>query len=36
MRTQLHQIVADSARRSPDARAVTYKDATLSYAELWD
>jgi acyl-CoA ligase (AMP-forming) (exosortase A-associated) len=36
MRTQLHQIVADSARRSPDSAALTYKDATVSYAELWD
>jgi acyl-CoA ligase (AMP-forming) (exosortase A-associated) len=36
MRTQLHHIVADSARRRPDAPAVTFKDATVSYAELWD
>jgi acyl-CoA ligase (AMP-forming) (exosortase A-associated) len=36
MRTQLHQIVADSARRSPASPALTYKDATVSYAELWD
>jgi acyl-CoA ligase (AMP-forming) (exosortase A-associated) len=36
MRTQLHQIVADSARRSPDSAALTYKDTTVSYAELWD
>src|SRR5919202_1432676 len=36
MRTQLHQIVADSARRRPDPAALTYKDATVTYAELWD
>jgi acyl-CoA ligase (AMP-forming) (exosortase A-associated) len=36
MRTQLHQIVADSARRRPDSPALTYKDATVTYAELWD
>jgi acyl-CoA ligase (AMP-forming) (exosortase A-associated) len=36
MRTQLHQIVADSARRRPGSPALTYKDTTLTYAELWD
>jgi acyl-CoA ligase (AMP-forming) (exosortase A-associated) len=36
MRTQLHQIVADSARRRPDAAALTYKDVTVTYAQLWD
>ena len=36
MRTQLHHIVADSARRRPDAPAVTFKDTTVSYAELWN
>ncbi len=35
MRSQLHHLVADAARRSGDAPAVTYKDATLTYAELW-
>jgi acyl-CoA ligase (AMP-forming) (exosortase A-associated) len=35
MRTQLHQIVADSARRRPDAPALTFKDDTISYGELW-
>jgi acyl-CoA ligase (AMP-forming) (exosortase A-associated) len=35
MRTQLHQIVADMAARRPDAPALTYKDDTRSYGELW-
>jgi acyl-CoA ligase (AMP-forming) (exosortase A-associated) len=35
MRTQLHHIVADMAARRPDAPAVTFKDQTASYAELW-
>lgn len=35
MSTQLHQIVAQSARRSPDAPALTFKDQTVTYAELW-
>jgi acyl-CoA ligase (AMP-forming) (exosortase A-associated) len=35
MRTQLHQIIADSANRLPDAPAVTFKDTTITYAELW-
>jgi acyl-CoA ligase (AMP-forming) (exosortase A-associated) len=35
MRSQLHHLVADAARRSGDAPAVTYRDATLTYAELW-
>ena len=36
MRTQLHQIIADSARRSASRPALTYKDETLTYGELWD
>jgi acyl-CoA ligase (AMP-forming) (exosortase A-associated) len=36
MHTQLHDIVADSARRHPGAPAVTFKDTTVTYAELWD
>ena len=36
MRTQLHQIVAAMAARRPGAPALTIKDTTLSYAELWD
>jgi len=35
MHTQLHQIVAVAARRRPEAPALTFKDRTLSYAELW-
>jgi acyl-CoA ligase (AMP-forming) (exosortase A-associated) len=36
MRTQLHQIVADSARRRPHAPALTFKDETVTYGELQD
>jgi acyl-CoA ligase (AMP-forming) (exosortase A-associated) len=36
MRTQLHEIVAGMAARRPEAPALTFKDATLSYGELWD
>jgi acyl-CoA ligase (AMP-forming) (exosortase A-associated) len=36
MRTQLHHIVAESARRRADAPALTFKDTTISYGELWD
>jgi acyl-CoA ligase (AMP-forming) (exosortase A-associated) len=36
MHTQLHDIVADSARRRPGAPAVTFKDTTVTYAALWD
>lgn len=35
MRSQLHHLVADAARRSSDAPAVTYRDATITYAMLW-
>ena len=35
MHTQLHDIVADIAARRGDAPAVTFKDATVTYAELW-
>ncbi len=35
MRTQLHHIVADAAAGAGDAPALTYKDTTLRYAELW-
>jgi acyl-CoA ligase (AMP-forming) (exosortase A-associated) len=35
MHTQLHQIVADMAARRGGSPAVTYKDTTLTYAELW-
>ncbi len=33
---QLHHLVADMARRRPDAPAVTAGGTTLRYAELWD
>ena len=36
MHTQLHQIVAASAGRHPDAPAVTFKDTAVTYAELWN
>jgi acyl-CoA ligase (AMP-forming) (exosortase A-associated) len=36
MRTQLHQIVADAAARRGEAPALTFKDTTVSYSELWD
>ncbi len=35
MRTQLHELVADAAARRGDAPALTYKDDTVSYAQLW-
>jgi acyl-CoA ligase (AMP-forming) (exosortase A-associated) len=35
MHTQLHQIVADMAARRPGAPALTFKDETISYGELW-
>jgi acyl-CoA ligase (AMP-forming) (exosortase A-associated) len=35
MRTQLHHIVADAALAAGDAPALTFKDTTLSYAQLW-
>jgi acyl-CoA ligase (AMP-forming) (exosortase A-associated) len=35
MRSQLHHLLAEAARRWGSAPALTYKDATLTYAELW-
>ena len=35
MRTQLHQIVADSAARRGEAPALTFKDTTVGYTEMW-
>ena len=35
MRTQLHQIVSEMAGRRGDAPALTFKDQTVTYAELW-
>jgi len=34
MRTQLHHIVDDAARRDPQGPALTFKDTTLTYGEL--
>jgi acyl-CoA ligase (AMP-forming) (exosortase A-associated) len=35
MRTQLHHLVAGSAAARGNAPALTYRDTTLTYAELW-
>ncbi len=35
VRSQIHQLVADAAGRGPEAPAVTYKDTTVSYLQLW-
>ena len=35
MRTQLHHLVAEAARRRGDAPALSVKDRTLTYAQLW-
>ena len=35
MRIQLHHLVAEAAARAPAAPAVTVRDSTLSYGELW-
>ncbi|WP_433532678.1 acyl-CoA ligase (AMP-forming), exosortase A system-associated [Micromonospora sp. CA-263727] len=35
MRTQLHELVADAAARQGGAPALTYKDDTVSYGQLW-
>lgn len=36
MRTNLHHLLEQSAARQGSAPALTYKDHTASYAELWD
>jgi acyl-CoA ligase (AMP-forming) (exosortase A-associated) len=36
MRTQVHQLLADQARDRGARPALSYKDDTLSYGELWD
>jgi acyl-CoA ligase (AMP-forming) (exosortase A-associated) len=36
MRTHLHQIVEDMAARRGGAPALTFKDRTATYAELWE
>jgi acyl-CoA ligase (AMP-forming) (exosortase A-associated) len=35
VRTQLHHLVAATARRRGDQPALSFQDATLTYAELW-
>lgn len=35
MRTQLHHLLAEAADRSGDAPAITVKDTTRSYAQIW-
>jgi acyl-CoA ligase (AMP-forming) (exosortase A-associated) len=35
VRSQIHQLVSAAAERAPDAPAVTYKQDTVTYAELW-
>jgi acyl-CoA ligase (AMP-forming) (exosortase A-associated) len=35
MRTHLHDLLAGAAASTPDGPALTYKDVTVSYAELW-
>ena len=35
MRSQIHHLVAEAARARGDAPALTYKDVTLTYAQLW-
>jgi acyl-CoA ligase (AMP-forming) (exosortase A-associated) len=36
MRTRIHHLVAQAAAARPAAPALTHKDVTLSYAQLWD
>ncbi len=35
MRSQIHHLVAEAADRWPHAPALTFKDVTVSYAQLW-
>jgi acyl-CoA ligase (AMP-forming) (exosortase A-associated) len=35
MRTQIHHLLAEAADARGDAPALTFKDSTLSYAQLW-
>jgi acyl-CoA ligase (AMP-forming) (exosortase A-associated) len=35
MRTQMHSLVEEAAETFADAPALTYKEATVSYSELW-
>ena len=36
MRTQVHHLVADMAGLRPRAPALTFKETTVTYAEVWD
>jgi acyl-CoA ligase (AMP-forming) (exosortase A-associated) len=36
MRNQLHHLLAEAAHRAGGAPAVTYRDTTVTYADLWD
>ena len=35
MRTQIHHLVAEAADVRRDAPALTFKDVTVTYAQLW-
>lgn len=35
MQWNLHQLLADSAQRTPEAPALSYRDSTLTYAQTW-
>lgn len=35
MRTQIHHLVEETAKTHGDAAALTYKDVTVTYSELW-
>ena len=36
IRTQLHDLLAESASSTPDSPALTYKDETVTYGQLWE
>ena len=36
MRTNLHHLLSQTADRRPSAAALTYREQTVSYAELWE
>ena len=35
MRSQIHHLLAESAAARGDASALTFKDVTVTYAQLW-
>ena len=35
MRSQIHHLLAESAAARGDAPALTFKDVTVTYAQLW-